>query len=133
MLKVIAIALPLLIGWFAWSVTAALSDGIYPLGRVDMLEKLLFWAPILGFCVPMAVRGFATRRSLAALWLLALAPAFGFANNLFFVVMAPGGTRAKADGISSGWTLAVMWLVPFAVISIRLILQRVRSRRPPLP
>lgn len=129
MAKAIAVALPILIGWLTWAITAGLSEGAYPLGRVGLIEKMLFWVPILGFCAPMAVQAFANRRSVAALWLLALAPVFGFVNGMLYIVFVVGSARTGPVGGHNPWVLVGLWLLPTVFMLARVLYKFARARR----
>jgi hypothetical protein len=112
-----------LVGMFCWGITLVLSDGVAPLGNVGGTEGLLFFIPVLIFSIPLAVSALNRGRTGTGLWLIALAPVFGFAN--FALALGLSSHAAVGDGpsglvllvVAAGWAalLGVCLLILKAV------------------
>lgn len=98
-----------LTGLFCWGITLALSSGVAPLGKVGGDEGLMFFMPVLIFAIPLAVFAMLRGRTGTGLWLIALAPVFGFSN--FAIGLGLAGNAAVGEGpsglvllfIAAGW------------------------------
>lgn len=87
MAQAISAILALLLGFVTWSFAAALSKGVYPLGSAGMLEAVVFYAPIVGFVIPAAIRSFDSKSPVSGMWLLALGPIAGILNFIPFMLL----------------------------------------------
>jgi hypothetical protein len=124
MAQAIGVGLAVLVGWIVWSLAFALTKGVYPFGTPSAIERLIFWAPIMGLAMPLSVRAFCAGSATAGSWLLALAPLFGAANSAFFIAFLSGKTDA-----AGACALAALWLVPLAWMVIDFFVSAAKSGR----
>jgi len=110
--QIVGIVLALLVGWVTWGLSAAMANGVYPLGSAGRLEALIFYAPIVGLAAPSALRAFLSGAIGLGVWILSLAPVLGVMNFLLYVGVA---ARPSADSIThwqSAAILAGLWQIP---------------------
>ena len=119
--QIVGIALACLAGRFTWGMAGALSGGAYPFGSAGKLEALLFFAPLLGVALPLALGAFSQSIALG-LWVVALAPLLGGINFLLFVLFSGKPTASGSEAWPPALILSALWLIPligslFSVLS----------------
>jgi len=120
--QIIGIVLALLVGWVTWGLSAAMANGVYPLGSAGRLEALIFYAPIVGLAAPAALRAFLSGAIVLGVWILSLAPVLGVVNFLLFVGVVAGPSQASMDHWQSATILAGLWQVPLVASLVTMFL-----------
>lgn len=87
-MRILGWILGLLVGFVTWGLTMALSGGVGPVGRANASDTLVFMMPVVVFCMPLAALSVERGFSLAALWLMSLAPLLGALNVGFSMANA---------------------------------------------
>ena len=81
-MQIIGIVLAIGIGLVSWPAALALGGWGSPLRALD---SLLFWTPIVGAAVPIALLLFVKGAKVSGAWVVALAPLLGVLNVLWSV------------------------------------------------
>ncbi len=130
-MRSLSFILATLVGIACWAITAAFSGGVAPLGDVGPTEGLVFFTPIALFALPLAVIAFVRGRSLAGLWICALAPILGAANFAAsmsqFIRDRPSG-GAVTEELS---TYAMVWCVLLLLVLAVSVIRRRSARHMP--
>jgi hypothetical protein len=99
-----------IVGAIVWAAVFGLGQMFYP-REIDRGVALLFWAPLVGTALPLAMLKFTQEAEMSGAWIVALAPLLGLLGILSFFVFA-----FILRGISSSWITAaccVAWQLPW--------------------
>lgn len=116
-MQIIGIVLAIGVGLVSWPAALALGGWGSPLRALD---SLLFWTPIVGAAIPIALLLFAKGAKVSGAWVVALAPLLGVLNVLWsvdFYTSYLGPSLPSSDPIP--WAFMVysaMWLLPWLYV-----------------
>lgn len=114
MLQIIGTIISFVIGFFIWKLTLILSRSTYPFGPTGSMEIFVFFAPIVCFILPVAIRSFIQKLPAHGIFLLAIAPIAGFLNFLpLFIVAAiliPILGKSEANLYYSAILCQIVWV-----------------------
>jgi hypothetical protein len=120
-MQIVGIVLAIGIGLVSWPAALALGGWGSPLRALD---SLLFWSPIAGAAVPIALILFAKGAKVSGVWVVVLAPLLGVLNVLWSVELYTsylGPSLASSDPIPWAFTVfSAMWLLPWLYVIITL-------------
>lgn len=112
----------LAVGLICWGITIVLLGGVPVVGNPGRVEAFLFFTPVLGFALPLAVAAFRRDRSLLGIWIVASAPILSVLNLaivlVVFQTLQPGRAAELDRGLSPVSALAVIggWLLLLALV-----------------
>jgi hypothetical protein len=114
-MRMLGIVMAIGIGLVSWP--AALALGGWG-SALRPLDSLLFWAPIAGTALPIAVRRFVKGAAVSGTWVLVLAPLLGVLNALWSVDFYRSYVGPEPTG-PIPWEFLVfsaMWLLPWLYV-----------------
>jgi len=99
-----------IVGIIVWAAVFGLGQVVYP-REIDGGVALLFWAPLVGTALPLAMLKFTQEAKMSGAWIVALAPLLGLLGILSLFLFA-----FILRGVPTSWITAICciaWQLPW--------------------